>query len=335
MHLNAKKFAEADSGKKNDIQKLVDIIMGKATYEIYREFLSKNNKTDRQIIAEIKESIPETVSVLQEACVWSNAIMTACTTDDSFLKNNIEWVAKSSNWSKFSCTSTLGMIHKGNKLQAMNILRPYLDETHANSSPYSAGGAFFGLGLINANQYSPEVMNTFITSMNTLGKNDVICHGICLGYGLVGMTTADEGVYNELRTIMYEDSAIRGEAAALSAGLIMLGSGNADAIKDLITYAHETQHEKIIRSIALALAFIMYGKEEASDVLFEQMVSDKDAIIRYGAMYLVGMAYVGTGNKAAIRKLLHYAVSDVDNEVRRSAVTNLGFVLAKYPEKVQ
>lgn len=335
VQLKARQNAEIDNERKLEIQKLVDIIMGKVTYEIYREFLSKNNRTDPQIVSEIKESIPQTVSVLQEACVWSNAIATACTTDDSFLKNNIDWVAKSSNWSKFSCTSTLGMIHKGNKANAMKILEPYLKESHANSSPYSGGGAFYALGLINANQYNPEVMNTLIQNMSTLGKNDVICHGVCLGYGLVGMATADEGIYGELRTIMFEDStAIRGDAAALAAGLIMLGSGNPDVIKELLNHAHETQHEKTIRSIALSLAFIMYGKEEAADVLFEQMASDKDAIIRYGAMYLLGMAYVGTGNKTAIRQLLHYGVSDVDNEVRRGAVTNLGFVLAKSPEKV-
>ncbi len=332
--LNAGKFAEADETKKAQLQKLIDVITGKATHDVYKEFLSKNNKTDRLIVTDIKESIPQTNSVLQEACVWCNAIMNACTTDDSFLRTNLEWVSKSSNWSKFSCTSTLGMIHKGNKANAMPVLQPYLRETNATSSPYSAGGAFFALGLINANQYNADVINTFITNMNTLGKNDVICHGICLGYGLVGMATADDAICTDLKAIVFEDSAIRGESAALAIGLIMLGSGHQDTIRSLLEHAQKTQHEKVIRSISLALAFIMYGKEEASEVLFEQMVGDKDAIIRYGAMYLLGMAYVGTGNKAAIRKLLHYGVSDVDNDVRRSAVTNLGFVMAKNPEKV-
>jgi 26S proteasome regulatory subunit N2 len=334
QHLVTKKYAEPDDKKKEDVQKLIDIVVGKVTHEIYREFLFKNNKTDGLIMSDIKDGVPQNVSVLLESCVWANGIMNACTTDDSFLKTNLDWVAKSSNWSKFSCTSTLGMIHKGNKQNAMTILNPYLVQSHASSSPYSAGGAYYALGLIHANQYNSEVINTFIQGMNSLGSNDVICHGICLGYGLVGMATAEDGIYNELKSTMFGDSAVRGEAAALGAGLIMLGSGNEDAIKDMLTYAHETQHEKIIRSISLGLAFIMYGKEEAADVLFDQMVGDKDAIIRYGAMYLLGMAYVGTENKTAIRKLLHYGVSDVDNDVRRGAVTNLGFVLAKSPEKV-
>lgn len=64
------------------------------------------------------------------------------------------------------------------------------------------------------------------------------------------------------------------------------------------------------------------------------MVSDKDAIIRYGGMYAIALAYVGTASNAAIRKLLHIAVSDVNDDVRRAAVTALGFVLLRSPEQV-
>jgi len=45
------------------------------------------------------------------------------------------------------------------------------------------------------------------------------------------------------------------------------------------------------------------------------------------------MAYCGTGNNQAIRKLLHVAVSDVNDDVRRAAVTGLGFLLFRTPEQ--
>merc|ERR1719495_2904520 len=44
------------------------------------------------------------------------------------------------------------------------------------------------------------------------------------------------------------------------------------------------------------------------------------------------MAYCGTGNNSAIRKLLHVAVSDVNDDVRRAAVMGLGFLLFKQPD---
>jgi 26S proteasome regulatory subunit N2 len=74
----------------------------------------------------------------------------------------------------------------------------------------------------------------------------------------------------------------------------MLGSRKEHTIEDIVTYEHDTQHEKIIRAISIALASIMYGAE-ASDSLIEQLTRLKDSILRYGAMYTIGLAYAGTG----------------------------------------
>lgn len=56
--------------------------------------------------------------------------------------------------------------------------------------------------------------------------------------------------------------------------------------------------------------------------------------MRYGAMYAIGCAYAGTSNTNAVKKLLHYAVSDVNDDVKRAALTNLGFLLFRKPEKI-
>jgi HEAT repeat protein len=50
----------------------------------------------------------------------------------------------------------------------------------------------------------------------------------------------------------------------------------------------------------------------------------RDPIVRYGGMYAIAMAYCGTADNESIRKLLHVAVSDVSDDVRRAAVTSLG-----------
>ena len=48
-------------------------------------------------------------------------------------------------------------------------------------------------------------------------------------------------------------------------------------------------------------------------------------------MYVMGMAYRGTANNGVIQRLLHFAVSDVSDDVRRGAVLNLGFLLLASP----
>jgi hypothetical protein len=52
-------------------------------------------------------------------------------------------------------------------------------------------------------------------------------------------------------------------------------------------------------------------------------------------MFCLGLAYRGTANNNAIARLLHCAVTDVSDDVRRAAVTSLGFVLMGNPEQVR
>ena len=44
-----------------------------------------------------------------------------------------------------------------------------------------------------------------------------------------------------------KDDAVTGEAAGLGMGLVELGSKSAAALEDMVAYAQETQHEKILR----------------------------------------------------------------------------------------
>jgi len=77
----------------------------------------------------------------------------------------------------------------------------------------------------------------------------------------------------------------------------------------------------------------VYGREEEADTLIEQMTRDQDPILRYGVMYALALAYRGTANNKAIHQLLHFAVSDGSDDVRRTAVLALGFILYNKPEQ--
>ena len=81
-----------------------------------------------------------------------------------------------------------------------------------------------------------------------------------MGVGLAAMATGNEQLYALLRNTMYNDSAVA-EASAISIGLIMLGKANETAITEMLQYAHETKHEKIIRGVALCVALNMFGEK--------------------------------------------------------------------------
>ena len=147
------------------------------------------------------------------------------------------------------------------------------------------------------------------------------------GLGLAAMGTAREDVYEQLKLNLYQDDAVTGEAAGIAMGLVMLGTKSAQAIEHMVSYAQDTQHEKILRGLAVGIALTMYGRLEEADTLVESLLRDKDPILRWAAMYTLAMAYCGTANNKAIRKMLHVAVSDVNDDVRRVALISLGFLL--------
>jgi HEAT repeats len=74
-------------------------------------------------------------------------------------------------------------------------------------------------------------------------------------------------------------------------------------------------------------------REEGAQTLIEQMTRDLDPIIRYGGMFTIALAYRGTANNGAVQQLLHFAVSDVNDNVRRAAVLCLGFLLLDTPQQ--
>lgn len=76
------------------------------------EFLFRNIHTDLQILNATKDALDSRNSMYHSAITFANAFMNSGTTSDEFLRNNLEWLSRASNWSKFSATAALGVIHK-------------------------------------------------------------------------------------------------------------------------------------------------------------------------------------------------------------------------------
>mmetsp|Transcript_9967 Transcript_9967/g.33256 ORF Transcript_9967/g.33256 Transcript_9967/m.33256 type:complete len:702 (+) Transcript_9967:430-2535(+) len=278
----------------------------------------------------MKKAADQRNSLCHSAIVLAHSLMNAGTTADSFLRDNLEWLSRATNWAKFSATATLGVIHRGHVKQALSLLAPYLPQAGMSASPYSEGGALFALGIIHAN-HGHSIRAYLLDALRSAGTNEVVQHGCALGIGISMMGSEDEDLYEELKGVLFNDSAVAGEAAALAMGLLMLGSASPKAIEEMLGYAHDTAHEKIIRGLAIGIALCMYGREEEADSLVTTLLHEQDPILRYGAMYTIAFAFAATGSNAALRKCLHVAVSDVSDDVRRAAVIAIGFVLANTP----
>jgi len=346
------------------------VLTGGFASELSLSFLYKTSDSDPLIMEKMKKALEERVasrnSVLHNCGVTAHGYLNAGTTNDTFLRDNLDWMKKASNWAKFSATASMGVIHASHTTEAMTLLEPYLpasnddpDGDHPAVSAeggYAEGGSLYALGLIHGSHAGSSAekragASAFLRRhLRGSHANEVISHGAALGVGLTAFGSRDLAVVIELKELLYTDSAVAGEAAGYALGMVLVGSGAGNAVSDGVSAAHkeeldevvaelrnysrETHHEKIIRGIAMCLALINFGQEDNADATLEEMRGDRDPIVRYGAAYGLALAYCGTGSNKAVRILLHGAVSDVNDDVRMASVIGLAFVLHKTPDRV-
>ncbi|XP_015761098.1 PREDICTED: 26S proteasome non-ATPase regulatory subunit 1-like [Acropora digitifera] len=194
----------------------------------------------------------------------------------------------------------------GHEQDALKLMSTYLPKDGSGGSAYQEGGGLFALGLIHAN-HGGKIIDYLMQQLKN-ATTDMVRHGGCLGLGLAAMGSARQDVYEQLKTHLWEDDAVT--------GLFFIHCVYAFVL------------DQIVR-----IAQVMYARMEEADALIESLMQDKDHNLRQSGMYTVAMAYCGTGNNKAIKRLLHVAVSDVSDDVRRAAVMSLGFLLFRTPEQ--
>ncbi|PSN54390.1 26S proteasome non-ATPase regulatory subunit 1 [Blattella germanica] len=314
------------------VEKLSSILSGEVSIDLHLQFLIRSNHSDMMILKTTKEAIR--VSICHTATVIANAFMHSGTTSDQFLRMATEdfmiirTISSSKEFGslylclqftkklvivplehkKISVTLIDFLLYFFYEIRAtLQLMQSYLPKEVGPSSGYSEGGGLYALGLIHANHGA--VITDYLLGQLKDAQNEMVRHGGCLGLGLAAMGTNRQDVYEQLKFNLYQDDAVTGEAAGIAMGMVMLGSKASEAIQDMVAYAQETQHEKILRGLAVGIALTMYGRLEEADPLITSLCQDKDPILRRSGMYTIAMAYCGTGNNQAIRRLLHVAVS--------------------------
>lgn len=221
---------DAEKVHQKNIEKLASILSGEISIDLQLQFLIRSNHADLQILRATKESVR--VSICHTACVIANAFMHSGTTSDQFLRDNLEWLARATNWAKLTATASLGVIHRGHESESLALMQSYLPK-ESGPSGYSEGGGLYALGLIHAN-HGANIIDYLLQQLKD-AQNENVRHGGCLGLGLAAMGTHRQDIYEQLKFNLYQDDAVTGEAAGIAMGMVMLGSKNATAIEDMVS----------------------------------------------------------------------------------------------------
>ncbi len=98
-----------------------------------------------------------------------------------------------------------------------------------------------------------------MTQNPSYNQNEVIVHGACLGLGLTAFASGNELIGERLKDILNSSQSVTGEASALALGLTFAGTNNEAILSDLIAISQETEHEKTLRSICMAIGLVSLG----------------------------------------------------------------------------
>lgn len=142
------------------------------------------------ISANEQDSLEDRYSIYHSAISFSQAFACCGTASDAFLRDNLGWVARATNWAKFSTTSSLGLLHKGSIVRGRNLVKPYLPGG-SHPDKFSEGGALYALGLIYAGRQhgAEEDLRNGLAE----GMDPVVQHGAALGYGISGVASLNDG----------------------------------------------------------------------------------------------------------------------------------------------
>nr|KAF7432223.1 hypothetical protein H0235_005147 [Vespula pensylvanica] len=212
------------------VDALSSILGGEISIDLHLQFLIRSNHTDMLILKNTKDAIR--VSICHTATVIANAFMHSGTTSDQFLRDNLEWLARATNWAKLTATASLGVIHRGHEQEALALMQSYLPRDTGAGAGYSEGGGLYALGLIHANHGA--AITDYLLGQLKDAQNEMVRHGGCLGLGLAAMGSHRQDVYEQLKFNLYQDDAVTGEAAGIAMGMVMLGSKSTQAIEDMV-----------------------------------------------------------------------------------------------------
>lgn len=92
----------------------------------------------------------------------------------------------------------------------------------------------------------------------------------------------------------------------------------------------DTRHDKIQRGLRTGIAMLAYGKREKADEWINELLESKsNVVLRQAGVWMMAMAYAGTGKPSIVNRLLSKIASDPNQDIKRFAAIAIGFVLSK------
>lgn len=300
------------NGKMNEgyltLARDLDVMEPKAPEDIYKAHLIDGRATAASNVDSARQNLAATfVNAFVNAGFGQDKLMTASTSDAASSSASVagSWLFKNKEHGKVSAAASLGLI----LFWDLDGGLPQIDKYLYSNDQNVVAGAQLAVGILCWSVHD-ETDPAYALLCSQVEKGDPIVRiGAIMGLGLAYAGQAREEVLGLLVPILTDSKVALDVAgfAALSLGLVFVGTCNEDAAQAIILALMERETElgePLARYLCLGLGLVFLGKQDAVDATIEVARTLNDKISQYCQVTLFSLAYAGSGNVLKIQQLL-------------------------------
>ncbi|KAG2132736.1 26S proteasome regulatory complex non-ATPase subcomplex Rpn1 subunit [Suillus bovinus] len=224
------------------------------------------------------------------------------------------WVYKNKDHGMMSAAASLGL----GLLWDTDVGLSHIDRYTYSPEEWIKAGAFLATGLLNAGVRTEADAALALLAEHVENKSVPLKIAAIMGLGVAYAGSHREDLLTLLLPAVADDG-VSMEIAALSAlalGFVFVGSGNGEItstiLQTLMDRDDKALDEKWGRFMALGLALLYVGLQDASDATLETLKAIQHPISRQAQILVEVCSFVATGNVLRVQRLLHLCGEHLD-----------------------
>lgn len=228
------------------------------------------------------------------------------------------WVWKTKDDGMMSTTASMGMLLRWDIENGLD----QIDKFSYASEDQIKAGALLAIGILNSGvrMDSEPAMALLSTEDNIGAKSMQMRMASIMGLGLSCAGTNKEDLLELLLPIV-EDTSLDMQLsamAALSLGLIFVGSSNGRVSEVIINTLDDEERQKQLkdkwtRFMSLGLALLFFGRQEEVEVILETLKAIDHPMAKPAAVLAEVCAWAGTGTVLKLQELLHLCNDHIED----------------------
>ncbi|KAF8508239.1 armadillo-type protein [Hysterangium stoloniferum] len=226
------------------------------------------------------------------------------------------WIYKNKDHGMMSATASLGL----SLLWDTDVGLSHVDKYTYSSEEHIKAGALLATGILNSGVRTEADAALALLGDHVGNKSVPLKTSAIVGLGLAYAGSHREDLVALLVPNIVDD-AVSMEIASLSAlalGFIGVGSCNYDVTSSILQTLMEREdaqlNEKWARFMALGLALLFLGRQDASDATIETLKAIPHSLSKQAQILVDICSFAGTSNVLKIQSLLHYCNDHIDKE---------------------